>query len=130
MPPDLALAARKEEICWRHGVKLYRKMSRAEAKEKGYPIIPVRWVDVNKGDSTNCKCRSRPVGKGLKAKTKDTLMAHELFSSMPPREMIKTLLSLLVTDNVPGLEGEELELAIFDISRAPLYARSPQGLVH
>ena len=45
-------------------------------------------------------------------------MAHELFSSMPPWEMIKTLLSLLVTDGVPGLEGEELELAIFDISRA------------
>ena len=97
LPPDLVPAARMEEIGWCHEVKLYQKMSRAEAKEKGYPIIPVRWVDVNKGDSTNYKCRSRLVGKELKAKTKDTLMSHELFSSMPPWEMIKTLLSFLVT---------------------------------
>ena len=91
------LKARKEEIGWCHEVKLYEKIPRADARAKGYPVIPVRWVDVNKGDSKNYKCRSRLVGKELKAKTKDTLMAHELFSAMPPWEMIKTLLSLLVT---------------------------------
>ena len=59
--------------------------------------------------------RSRLVGKELKAKTKGTLLAHELFSAMPPWEMIKALFSLLITDD---LEEEELEIGIFDISRA------------
>ena len=37
---------------------------------------------------------------------------------MPPWEISKVLLGLLVSDNVPGAEGEELDMAIFDISRA------------
>ena len=32
------------------------------------------------------------------------------------------LLGLLVSDNVPGAEGEELEMAIFDVSRAHFMA--------
>jgi hypothetical protein len=43
-----------------------------------------------------------------------------LFSAMPPWEAVKTLLSLLVTDGVDdaSFDDEELEMAIFDISRA------------
>ena len=37
---------------------------------------------------------------------------------MPPWEISEVLLGLLVSDNVLGAEGEELEMAIFDISRA------------
>ena len=55
------------------------------------------------------------VGKELKAKTKHALLAHELFSAMPPWEMVKSLLSLLVTD---GVSSESLVLRVFDISRA------------
>ena len=79
------------------------------------------WVDVNKGDKEAYNVRSRLVGKELKAKTKETLLAHQLFSAMPPWEAVKTLLSLLVTDGVDGAGSspeEELEMAIFDISRA------------
>ena len=61
--------------------------------------------------------RSRLVGKELKAKTKDALLAYELFSATPPWEAIKALLSMLVTDGMVE-DGEELELGVFDISRA------------
>ena len=37
---------------------------------------------------------------------------------MPPWEIFKVLLGLLVSDNVPGAEGKELEMTIFDINRA------------
>ena len=59
--------------------------------------------------------RSRFVGKELKAKTKHALLAHELFSAMPTWEMVKSLLSLLVTD---GVSSESLVLGVFDISTA------------
>ena len=55
-------------------------------------------------------------------KDEGTLLAHELFSAMPPWEIFKVLLGLLVSDDVPGTEGEELEMAIFDISRAHFMA--------
>jgi hypothetical protein len=54
----------------------------------------------------------------MKAKTKELFESWELFSAMPPWEVVKVLFSLLVTDEVPGNEDEELEMAIFDISRA------------
>ena len=53
----------------------------------------------------NVRCRL--VGRELKAKTKEALLAHELFSAMPPWEMIKVLFGLLVTDNVPGFDDPE-----------------------
>ena len=99
-------------------------------QDRGHKALTVRWVDVNKGDKKTYKVRSRLVGRELKCKTKQSLLAHELFSAMPPWEMIKFLFSLLVCDDVAKifegepehnqkiLEYEELEIGIFDISRA------------
>ena len=92
-------------------------MSRSAARLKGVRPVSTRWVDVNKGDCVNYNVRSRLVGRELKAKTKTAYLAHELFSAMPPWEMIKALLSLLVTRDV-SKRGLELELGVFDISRA------------
>ena len=84
-------------------------------------------VDVNKGDDEEMKIRSRRVGKELKAKTREALLAHELFSAMPPWEMIKALLSLMVTSGV-SKTNEELELGTFDISRAHFMAKADREL--
>ena len=43
---------------------------------------------------------------------------HELCSAMPHWEAIKSLLSFLVTDGIETENDEELEVGIFDISRA------------
>ena len=51
-----------------------------------------------------------------------TKLAHELINAMPPWEIFKVLLGLLVSDDVPNAEGEELEMAIFDISGAHFMA--------
>jgi len=118
LPVELVQKARAEEIGWVRGIGLYDKVPRSVAVARGIKPLPVRWVDVNKGDRTNYNVRSRLVGKELKAKTKEALLAHELFSATPPWEVIKTLLSLLVTDGVPGVSDGELELGVFDISRA------------
>ena len=121
LPKALVDAARATEMGWVRDIGLYDKVQRAVAQTSGIKPLPVMWVDVNKGDKEAHNVRSRLVGKELKAKTKETLLAHQLFSAMPPWEAVKTLLSLLVTDGVDCAgtsPEEELEMAIFDISRA------------
>ena len=61
-------------------IGLYDKVPRSEVVNKRAAVIPVRWVYVNKGDELNYNVRCRLVGKELKAKTKEALLAHELFS--------------------------------------------------
>ncbi len=117
LPAELVQKARAEEIAWVKSIKLYNKVPRKKAKERGIPIVPVRWVDVNKGDTFKYNVRSRLVGKELKAKTKELLSPHELFCATPPWEVVKGLFSLMVTDPVSE-NDEELEIGIFDISRA------------
>ena len=99
-------------------IGLFKKISRAEAKRRGIAVVPIKWVVTDQGDGNRPKVRCRLVVRELRARTKGTLLAHDLFSAMPPWEIFKVLLGLLVSDNVPGGEGEELEMAIFDISRA------------
>lgn len=117
LEPEAVMQARAVEIDWVRSINLYDKVPRAEALSRGHKPLPVRWVDVDKGDYLKPNIRSRLVGKELKAKTKDALLAHELFSATPPWEAVKSLLSLMVTDGV-AKDGEELELGVFDISRA------------
>lgn len=125
LPPQLVKKARREEIEWVRSINLYDKVPRAEADSKNIQPLKIRWVDVNKGDRQNYNVRSRLVGKELKAKTKGSLLAHELFSAMPPWEMVKSLLSLLVSD---GVSNEPLVLGVFDISRAHFMAPATREL--
>ena len=115
LPKELVQKARQEEVEWIRSIQLYDKVPRAEALQKNITPLKIRWVEVNKGDRASYNVRSRLVGKELKAKTKGSLLAHELFSAMPPWEMVKSLLSLLVTD---GFSSESQVLGVFDISRA------------
>ena len=67
--------------------------------------------------------RCRLVGRESRSRAKGTLLAYELFSAMPSWEIFKVLLGLLlVSDDVPDAELEELEMAIFDISGAHFMA--------
>jgi len=119
LPANLVRDARQEEIQWINKIGLYTKVPRSVAQQRGKTVLPVRWVDVNKGDRSRMKLRSRIVGKELKARTKESLLAHELFSATPPWELVKSLFSLLVTDlpqHVGG--GHEMCIGVFDISRA------------
>ena len=89
LPKSLVMIARQQELDWAHGIKLYDKVPRQEATDKDIKPITARWVNVSKGDDEKMNIRCRLVGRELKAKTKEALLAHELFSAMPPWEMIK-----------------------------------------
>ena len=47
--------ARLKEIQYIKDKKVWRRIPRQEALRRGYKIVKGRWIDVNKGDSTNWK---------------------------------------------------------------------------
>ena len=57
------MQARAVEIDWVRSINLYDKVPRAEALSRGHKPLPVRWVDVDKGDYLKPNIRSRLVGK-------------------------------------------------------------------
>ena len=125
LPPELVNQGKKEELDWVKSINLYTKVPRSEAIKHGAKVIPVEWVVVNKGDVNNIKVRCHLVAKELKAKTREALLAHELFAAMPPWECIKALFALAVC-NYP--EDEDMEIAVFDISRAHFMAEMDREL--
>ena len=90
-------------------------------QEDQQSFVPNRWLVTDKGDPNKPKVRCRLV-RELRARTKGTLLAHKLLSAMPPWESFKMLQGLLVGDDAQGAEGEEIDMAIFDISRAHFMA--------
>ena len=80
--PALMKEARREEIKFFRGRKVYEKVDVAESwKVTGAGPIGVRWVDINKGDSTNPKYRSRLVAKEF-----NTGVRPDLYAATPPSE--------------------------------------------
>jgi len=67
LKPDVARAARQEELAEIDKHRVFRKVLRRMARDRGKRVIGVRWVDLNKGDEENPSHRSRLVAKELRA---------------------------------------------------------------
>ena len=67
-------------------------MKRHGTRRTGKPPIPVRWIDINTGDSVSPEYRSRLVAKEIKRDSSDDLLA-----ATPPLEALKILISLEMT---------------------------------
>ena len=76
--------------------------------------IAVRWVDINKGDTTNPKYRSRLVAKEF-----NTGVNQNLYAATPPSECLRLMLSLLASSREKGTT-----LMYADVSRAYFYAKA------
>ena len=113
--------ARKEEVEWVRKSDMFDVIPRSEADSK---VVDLRWIDTNKGDDQDPRYRSRLVLRDIKARKKegDKIPLKDLFSSMPPLEMFKAMLSLFVTKKA-SKRNEPLKLGLFDISRAHFYGK-------
>ena len=98
-------------------MKVWKKIPRRMAKEKGWRIIKSRWLDINKGDDANPKYRSRSVGKECNDKAVD-----RLFAATPPLEALRLLISWAASCGVTPLGDtariKEKCVLIADVSRA------------
>ena len=115
LDPTMMKKARKEEIAYFKKMGVYDKVDIEECyKVTGKAPIAVRWVDVNKGDSTNPNYRSRLVAKEF-----NTGVNHDLYAATPPSECLRLLLSILANKRQQGTT-----LMYADVSRAYFYAKA------
>ena len=79
------MKARREEIKYFNEMGVYTKVDLKESwDETGKAPIAVRWVDINKGDSSNPNYRSRLVAKEF-----NTGPCPELYAATPPSECLR-----------------------------------------
>ena len=94
LDPKLVAVARKEEMQEYYKHKVYSKVPITQCWDRtGSKPIGVRWIDINKGDNTNPKYRSRLVAKEIAYGKRD-----DLFAATPPVEAKKLLMSLAMTE--------------------------------
>ena len=125
---DKVRAARQEELAWVHKQGIYIKVPLTEAQQSGKPVITMKWIDRNKGDATHPNYRSRLVCREIKrASNADFIPDYASFSSMPPLESLKLLLSLMVTLR-RSKSGNALKVRLLDISRAHFYGEAERDI--
>ena len=122
-------AARKLGIQYAEKKPVWKKISRAVAKEEGWKIVKSRCIDINKGDDENPNYRSRTVGKEFNDSVVDGL-----FAATPPLEALRLLLSwaatLPVGPSASGYieQGSGNSILIADVSRAFFEALAKRDL--
>ena len=79
--------------------------------------MPIRWVDVNKGDEEKPEYCSRIVAKDLKAKRDPNMPAINSLAPMPALEMMKSLMSLAAMWRTTGREST-LVIMVVDVRKA------------
>ena len=85
--PHLMRQARIDEIKYFKEHNVYTKVPLQECWQAiGKAPIGVRWVDVNKQDDENPKCRSRLVAKEIRKSA-----MPELYAATPPLEALKAM---------------------------------------
>ena len=125
LDPVKVRAARAVELDWVRESDMYDVTERSESfAVTGRKPIDLKWVDTDKGGAGQPNYRSRLVLRDIKARKAmdDKIPAKDLFSSMPPLEALKAMLSLMVSQK-KAPSGKELKLAVFDISRAHFYGK-------
>ncbi len=74
-------------------MKVYTKVRRREAIARGKEVVGVKWIDINKGDSTNEDYRSRLVAQQFHSKPGEGKeKVEDLFAATPPAKVLKLLL--------------------------------------
>ncbi len=146
LKPEDVKAAREEEVSIAHKLKVYREATEEEMKADGCKPIPIRWIDVNKGDAGNVLVRSRMVVQETRRRsnlgTGPESMAAT-FAATPPLEAIRVLISLLMSGRtekakrwlskmrragtIPGDDGEQV-LGFYDVSRAHWHAKARRNI--
>ena len=90
--PVLMRKAREVEMEYFERLGVYERVPRSHQVATGGKIIGVRWVDVNKGDSTDPDYRSRLVGREFAIGRDDAL-----YAATPPLEALGLIISHAAT---------------------------------
>ena len=133
LPEDLELAARREEIDWVHSEGFYEIVPMQVCKNAGMKPLDLIGVDTDKSvDPAHKKIRSLLCARECKTKKQDfiqrALFVSQLFSTMPPFEIVKALVSIMMSLSLSN-KGKPLKLRHHDISRAH-FQKTAQRLIY
>jgi hypothetical protein len=113
LDPTKVMEARSKELEHLRGQGVYEYATKAEAMARtGKAPIRLKWIDSNKGDSENPKCRSRLVCTEIRRKG-----MVPIFSATPPLEAIRVLVAKLSSED-PSTTKDPLKAMLVDVSRA------------
>ena len=118
-PKDVGWA-RLKEIQYIEDNKAWRRIPRPEALRRGYKNVKGRLIDVNKGDSTNCKKKSRYRSRYV-AEEFNTGDEDGPFASTPPLEALRLIISDVATRD----QEEDKVIVVNDVARR--FSRHQQG---
>lgn len=112
LPAELVRQAKVEELTemYRKGGGVWTEVptTRCYIKTNVDPTS-VRWVVTNKGDGTNPAVRARLVARHIEATYGGKDGLYELFTAMPPFELMKLLLVRAVQGPCPLLGAEKVK---------------------
>ena len=115
LDPELLKVSRQVELDFTSRLGVYRRRPRTWAIDRGVPVLPKKWVDVNKGDVKQPDYRPGLCGEELERW--DPTMPGT-FASMGPFECVMFLFSKALTWK-PGASGPSARKILFlDASRA------------
>ena len=115
----LVREARVAEIAYMKKLNVYVESTLDECKRAGCVPIPMRWIDINKGDAARPNIRCRAVLQETKARSK--LGPNDIattFAATPPLEGLRLLVSLAMTGQVGVAAQARRVLGFYDVSRA------------
>ena len=128
LDPAAVRAARKEELDWMEAREVMKAVPEKECREKQGRPLTLKWLDTMKPDGRH---RSRLVVREVKKakRPEERLDPQDVFSSMPPIEALKMLLSEVMTVDDPhgSVDVEKVvtdQIAVWDVSRAHFYGES------
>eukprot|EP00959_Pyramimonas_sp_CCMP1952_P404673 8481003-Pyramimonas_sp.AAC.1 len=118
----IARLERQKELKYMNDMQVLKEVPESFCWEetKAKPI-PVKWVDVNKGDDARPEIRCRLVAKELKsAQTKAGIFRDDVFSATPPQEGVKILFSKMMSRKRG--DCRQRKRMFIDISRAHFHS--------
>eukprot|EP00959_Pyramimonas_sp_CCMP1952_P003400 71042-Pyramimonas_sp.AAC.1 len=136
LDPKLVVEARRLEVECMRKLGVYREATREEMEADGCKPIPVRWLDINKGDQDHMNIRSRLVAQETKRRSTIGSEPKDMaatFAATPPLEAVRMMASLMMTGQLGIARDKRRVLGLYDISRAhfhspalrPLYVIPP-----
>jgi hypothetical protein len=123
LDPRLVAEGRASEIGFMHKLKVYEEASMEEVLGLGLTPIPMRWIDINKGDDENPYVRCRAVLQ--ETRKRSDLGPNDIastFAGTPPLEGLRAMVSCAQTGQQEVPQRLKRVLGFYDVSRAHFHS--------
>ena len=111
LPPDLVKAARRREVDYLRGRKVYEYASIREARRRSHRgPLRLKWIDTNKGTFQKPNVRTRYVAREIANGVQD-----DIFAPTPSLQALKIPLSNFASQSRKGMG--DWRLMVLDVSR-------------